>query len=90
MSLGGYILYKFFGERAGTLFGGILGGAISSTATTVSYARMVRGTRRLPGTASIVIMIASTVSCLRVLVAVAVVSRHSWSRSGRRFWSCWR
>ena len=42
MSLGGYILYKFLGQDAGTLFGGILGGAISSTATTVSYARMVR------------------------------------------------
>ena len=42
MNLGGYILYKFLGQDAGTLFGGILGGAISSTATTVSYARMVR------------------------------------------------
>jgi len=75
MSLGGYIMYKFFGERAGTLVGGILGGAISSTATTVSYARMVRKDSSYAGTASIVIMIASTVSCLRVLVAVAIVSR---------------
>jgi len=75
MSLGGYIMYKFFGERAGTLVGGILGGAISSTATTVSYARMVRKDSAYAGTASIVIMIASTVSCLRVLISVAVVSR---------------
>ena len=43
LSLGGYILYKFFGRDAGTLLAGILGGAISSTATTVSYARQARG-----------------------------------------------
>ena len=75
MSLGGYILYKFLGQGAGTLFGGILGGAISSTATTVSYARMVRGDPAYARSASIVIMIASTVSCLRVLLAVSVVSQ---------------
>ena len=74
MSLGGYIVYKFLGQNAGTLFGGVLGGAISSTATTVSYARMVRGDPAYAGSATIVIMIASTVSCLRVLAAVAVVS----------------
>src|SRR5499426_1334578 len=39
LSLAGYITYKFFGEHAGLLLGGILGGVISSTATTVSYAR---------------------------------------------------
>jgi uncharacterized membrane protein (DUF4010 family) len=75
MSLGGYILYKFLGQDAGTLLGGILGGAISSTATTVSYARMVRSDPAYAPSASIVIMIASAVSCLRVLAAVAVVSQ---------------
>ena len=75
MSLGGYILYKFLGQGAGTLLGGILGGAISSTATTVSYARMVRADPTYARSASIVVMIASTVSCLRVLAAVAVVSQ---------------
>ena len=75
MSLGGYILYKFLGQNAGTLFGGILGGAISSTATTVSYARMVRSDPAYARSATIVVLIASTVSCLRVLVAVAVVSQ---------------
>ncbi len=42
LSLGGYISYKFFGRNAGILLGGILGGAVSSTATTVSYARGAR------------------------------------------------
>ena len=74
LGLGGYIFYKFFGRDAGTLLGGILGGAISSTATTVSYARGARGDATATRTAAVVIMIASTVSCLRVLVAVAVVA----------------
>jgi uncharacterized membrane protein (DUF4010 family) len=74
LSLGGYIIYKFFGRNAGVLLGGILGGAISSTATTVSYSRGMRGNPTGARTASIVIMIASTVMYLRVLLAVAVVS----------------
>lgn len=77
LSLGGYISYKYFGRNAGILLGGILGGAVSSTATTVSYAR---GTRQDPvrmRMAAIVIMIASTIMYLRVLLAVAVVA--SWT-----------
>ena len=56
------------------MLGGVLGGAISSTATTVSYARGARGDPPPPRTAAVVIMIASTVSCLRVIVPVAVVA----------------
>jgi len=74
LSLGGYIIYKFFGRDAGILLGGVLGGAISSTATTVSYARDVRSDPCAARTASIVIMIASTVMYVRVLLAVTVVS----------------
>ena len=51
-----------------------MGGAISSTATTVSYARQARGNPAGVRDVAVIIMIASTVSCLRVLVAVAVVS----------------
>ena len=76
LSLGGYISYKYFGRNAGILLGGILGGAISSTATTVSYARGTRGDPIRMKTAAIGIMIASTVMYVRVLLAVAVVS--SW------------
>jgi len=74
LSLGGYIVYKFFGRNAGILLGGILGGAISSTATTVSYARGTRDDAAAARTAAIVIMIASTVMYLRVLLAVVVVA----------------
>jgi len=75
MGLGGYIVYKFFGRDAGIMLGGFLGGAISSTATTVSYSRQAR-TEHFPArVASIVIMIASTIVYVRVLVEVAVVNR---------------
>ena len=77
LSLGGYIIYKYFGRNAGILLGGLLGGAVSSTATTVSYARGTRNDPLAARTASIVIMIASTVMCVRILLAVAVVS--SWT-----------
>ncbi len=74
LTLGGYIIYKFFGQNAGIFLGGILGGAISSTATTVSYARLAKDDRSGAQTAAIVILIASTVTYLRVLLAVSVVS----------------
>ncbi len=74
LSLGGYIIYKFFGRGAGILLGGVLGGAISSTATTVSYARGARDDREAARSAAVIIMIASTVMYLRVLAAVAFVS----------------
>ena len=74
LSLSGYIIYKFFGRDAGILLGGVLGGAISSTATTVSYARTAHADASAARTALVVIMIASTVMYLRVLLAVTVVS----------------
>ena len=74
ISLGGYITYKFFGRGAGILLGGLLGGTISSTATTVSYARLARGESAAAPTAAIVVMIASAVVFVRVLVEVAVVA----------------
>ena len=73
MSLGGYITYKFFGQNAGILLGGFLGGAISSTATTVSSSRQARAKQTRPAVAAIVILVASTVVFVRVLIEIAVV-----------------
>jgi uncharacterized membrane protein (DUF4010 family) len=74
ISLTGYIAYKFLGSRRGTLLAGILGGLISSTATTVSYARRTVENTNLVNLAAVVIMIASCVSLGRVLVEVAAVA----------------
>lgn len=75
ISLGGYIIYKFFGQQAGVVLGGILGGLISSTATTVSYSRRVSKAPEISRLAGVVIMIASAVVFARVLLMIGVVAR---------------
>lgn len=72
ISLTGYVIYKIWGEKAGTISGGILGGLISSTATTVSYARLSKeGAHRA---VVFVIMVASAVAYGRVLIEIAAVA----------------
>ncbi|MFN8006739.1 MAG: DUF4010 domain-containing protein [Terriglobia bacterium] len=74
ISLGGYIVYKFVGEGAGVLLGGVLGGLISSTATTVSYSRRSSESPGISPVASIVIMLASAIVFVRVLLIVGLLS----------------
>jgi uncharacterized membrane protein (DUF4010 family) len=57
------------------LLGGLLGGLISSTATTVSYARRSRTAEADGGLSALVIMLASTVVFARVLAITVAVSR---------------
>ena len=70
----GYFIYKVLGNKAGTLLGGILGGLISSTATTVSYARRTSQSKGNSQLAAIVIFIASTVAFFRILTEIAIVA----------------
>ena len=74
LSLAGYIALKFFGERAGIVAGGLLGGLMSSTATTVSWARLTSGRAEASRAAALVIVIASTVVYGRVLAEIAAVA----------------
>jgi len=74
ISLGGYIIYKVVGSSAGTVASGILGGLISSTATTVSYSRRSKSTPRSAGVAAFVIMAASAVVFARVLVLIGATA----------------
>ena len=74
IGLGGYAAYKLIGARAGTLLSGLIGGLISSTATTVSYARRARNNRAITNAAALVIMIASTSMLIRMLVEISVVA----------------
>jgi uncharacterized membrane protein (DUF4010 family) len=74
ISLGGYVAYKFFGTRAGSLLGGIIGGLVSSTATTVSYSRRTASEAALAPLSAFVIMTASCISIVRVLVEIAAVA----------------
>jgi uncharacterized membrane protein (DUF4010 family) len=72
ISLAGYVLYKLVPPTAGTLIAGSLGGLISSTATTASYARRTREHEAAATVATQAIMVANTVSSLRVIVLVAI------------------
>jgi uncharacterized membrane protein (DUF4010 family) len=74
ISLTGYVIYKIWGEKAGTISGGILGGLISSTATTVSYARRSRGAAEPSRAAVFVIMVASAIAYGRVLIEIIAVT----------------
>lgn len=75
IGLAGYISYKFLGHRAGVILSGLLGGVISSTATTASYSRRTVGQPTMVPTAATVICLATGVSFVRILLEVTVVSR---------------
>lgn len=74
LSLAGYVAFKLFGANAGSALSGLLGGLISSTATTVSYARRTKETPESSRLAAVVITVASAVVFGRVLVEVAAVA----------------
>lgn len=74
ISLGAYVIYKLVGARAGTILAAVLGGLISSTATTFSQARQTRDQQGSANGASVVIMVASAIVFARVIFLIAVVA----------------
>jgi uncharacterized membrane protein (DUF4010 family) len=80
ISLAGYVAYKLLGKNAGTLLGGVLGGLVSSTATTVSYSRRTKHNPGRGSLALVVIMVASTVAFARVIVEIGAVAPQSFGR----------
>lgn len=74
LSLAGYVAFKLFGANAGSALSGVLGGLISSTATTVSYARRTKDSPESSRLAALIITIASAVVFGRVLVEMAAVA----------------
>lgn len=74
ISVIGYFIYKFVGKKVGVISNGILGGLISSTATTVSYARKTKDTESINKLAAFVITAASAVAFVRVMVEIGVVA----------------
>ncbi len=74
LGVGGYFAYKWLGKSVGTVMSGILGGLISSTATTLTYSKRSKESPDASRLAAFIIMTASTVSFLRVIIEVAIVS----------------
>ncbi len=74
ISLLGWLGYRLFGGRAGTLLLGIFGGLISSTATAVSSARQARIQPAAAAGLAAVIVLSSTVVFVRVLLEIGVAA----------------
>jgi uncharacterized membrane protein (DUF4010 family) len=74
ISLAGYIAYKFLGERASVVLSGLLGGAVSSTATTAANARQVKARLTGADAASIAIVLANSMVFPRILLEAGVVA----------------
>ena len=72
LSLAGYAALRIVGNRHGAPLLGFFGGLVSSTATTMVFARNARADHRLTGTATLVILIANLVVTVR-LALVAIV-----------------
>lgn len=79
ISLASYVAYKLLGARVGNLAAGLLGGLISSTATTVTAAKHSREAGSGTSAALLIIQLASTVVFGRVLVLVASVAPGQFS-----------
>ena len=74
ISMAGYVAFRLLGPRTGAIAAGVLGGLISSTATTVSYARRSRADPRRSSAAVLVVVLASAVVFGRVLLEIAIVA----------------
>ena len=80
MSMLGYLAYALFGTRRGSVVSGVLGGLISSTATTVSYAKRTRSEPDRSPAAAVVVVLASVVVFGRVMVEIAVAAPNAVSQ----------
>jgi uncharacterized membrane protein (DUF4010 family) len=74
VSLAGYLALRIVGERYGAPLLGLLGGLVSSTATTVVYSRNGRAHPEITKIAVIVILLANLVVMVRLMLVTAVVS----------------
>jgi uncharacterized membrane protein (DUF4010 family) len=74
IGLAGYVAHKLAGERFGPLLGGVIGGLVSSTATTASFARRAK---EEPGQSALcvqVICVSAVVVFARVLLEVSATA----------------
>ncbi len=74
IGLAAYVGYKLLGNRGGTLVAGLLGGAVSSTATTVAAARRTAENPEASGAAGIVVCLSAGVVFFRVMLEIAVAA----------------
>jgi uncharacterized membrane protein (DUF4010 family) len=73
ISVVGYFIYKFLGKKVGIFSNAILGGLISSTATTVSYSKNTKAAKNIDLASAFVIIGASAVALVRIVIEMGVV-----------------
>ncbi len=78
ISLAAYLAGKAFGGSKGSLLAGVLGGLISSTATTASVARRSRAAGTAGRSLAAVTLIASSVVFVRVIAEVVIAAPGAW------------
>ena len=74
LSLAGYVALRMVGERYGALLLGLFGGLVSSTATTMVYARHGKSGSGMAKLVAVVILIANLMVLVRLAVLSGVVS----------------
>ncbi|MBT9591156.1 MAG: MgtC/SapB family protein [Thiobacillus sp.] len=74
VGLAGYAALRLVGQQRGAVMLGLLGGLVSSTATTLSFSRHARANRALMPTAVTVIVLANLVVLARLGVLAAVLA----------------
>ena len=75
VSLGGYLLVRLLGSRSGWALAGMLGGLVSSTAVTLSFAGKARAVPELARPLATGVVLASTVLYLRGLLLIGLFDR---------------
>lgn len=74
LNLAGYIAHKFVGARGGVAAAGVLGGLVSSTATTFGYARLAAREPKVAPVSAAVILLACATVYPRQLVEIGVAA----------------
>jgi uncharacterized membrane protein (DUF4010 family) len=74
VSLAGYTALRIAGAQHGAPVIGVFGGLVSSTATTMVFAKHARSDRTMVDTASVVILLANLVMMLRLGALTAVIA----------------
>ena len=71
----GYVLIKSIGSGAGIGFTGLIGGLVSSTVTTLSFARSSKENPEASGLFAMAVILASSVMFPRLVLEIAVVNQ---------------
>jgi len=79
ISFVGYVLYKWFGDR-GIPALGMLGGLVSSTATTTSFADQSKKGKKLGKAFAVGVLLANGIMFIRILIEVFVLNRVLFSQ----------